>query len=159
MRNSTFNPEWGVGRTSMPSLGGHLPAELICLRCHRWQGRWRQEDAEGSEGKGVGKRRNLMWLLRHLLRLEEGGAIPQPCYFLFFLAPFPRHAMLVSNLDHTAKRSNQSILKKINPEYTLEGLVLKFQYFRCEEPTRWKRPWCWERLKTRGEGDNRGWDG
>ena len=21
MRNSTFNPEWGVGRTSMPSLG------------------------------------------------------------------------------------------------------------------------------------------
>ena len=22
-----------------------------------------------------------------------------------------------------------------------------------------KRPWCWERLKARGEGDNRGWDG
>ena len=21
-----------------------------------------------------------------------------------------------------------------------------------------KRPWCWERLKARGEGDNRGWD-
>ena len=29
----------------------------------------------------------------------------------------------------------------------------------CEKPTHWKRPWCWERLKTRGEGDNRGWDG
>ena len=27
----------------------------------------------------------------------------------------------------------------------------------CEEPTHWKRPWCWERLKA-GEGDNRGWD-
>ena len=27
-----------------------------------------------------------------------------------------------------------------------------------EEPTHWKRPWCWERLKPR-EGDNRGWDG
>ena len=26
-------------------------------------------------------------------------------------------------------RSNQSILKKINPEYSLEGLMLKFQYF------------------------------
>ena len=23
----------------------------------------------------------------------------------------------------------------------------------------WKRPWCWERLKARGEGDSRGWDG
>ena len=29
----------------------------------------------------------------------------------------------------TARRSNQSILKKINPEYSLEGLILKFQYF------------------------------
>ena len=29
----------------------------------------------------------------------------------------------------TARRSNQSILKKINPEYLLEGLMLTFQYF------------------------------
>ena len=29
----------------------------------------------------------------------------------------------------------------------------------CEELTHWKRPWCWERLKVGGEGDNRGWDG
>ena len=28
-----------------------------------------------------------------------------------------------------------------------------------EEPTHWKRPWCWERLKAGGEGDDRGWDG
>ena len=25
--------------------------------------------------------------------------------------------------------------------------------------THWKRPWCWERLKARGEGGDRGWDG
>ena len=29
----------------------------------------------------------------------------------------------------TEKRSNQSILKEINPEYSLEGLMLKLQYF------------------------------
>ena len=29
----------------------------------------------------------------------------------------------------------------------------------CKELTHWKRPWCWERLKVWGEGDNRGWDG
>ena len=28
-----------------------------------------------------------------------------------------------------ARRSNQSILKAINPEYSLEGLMLKLQYF------------------------------
>ena len=29
----------------------------------------------------------------------------------------------------TARRSNQSILKEMNPEYSLEGLMLKLQYF------------------------------
>ena len=29
----------------------------------------------------------------------------------------------------TARRSNQSFLKEINPEYSLEGLMLKLQYF------------------------------
>ena len=29
----------------------------------------------------------------------------------------------------TARKSNQSILKEINPEYSLEGLMLKLQYF------------------------------
>ena len=42
----------------------------------------------------------------------------------------------------TARRSNQSILKEINPERALEGLMLKLQYFvhLCEQPTHWKRP-------------------
>ena len=29
----------------------------------------------------------------------------------------------------------------------------------CEEPSRWKRPWCWESWRARGEGEDRGWDG
>ena len=64
----------------------------------------------------------------------------------------------------TARRSNQSILKEISPGCSLEGLMLKLklQYTLptwCEELTHLKRPWCWERLKAVGEGDNRGWDG
>ena len=63
----------------------------------------------------------------------------------------------------TARRSNQSIQKEISLEYSLEGLMLKLklQYLAtwCEEPTHWKRPWCWEKLKAGGEGDDRGWDG
>ena len=62
----------------------------------------------------------------------------------------------------TARRSNQSILKEISPEYSLEGLMLNWNSNTlatwCEELTHWKRPWCWERLKA-GEGDDRGWDG
>ena len=29
----------------------------------------------------------------------------------------------------------------------------------CEELTPWKRPWCWEKLKVGGKGNDRGWDG
>ena len=64
-------------------------------------------------------------------------------------------------VPRTAKRSNQSILKKIIPEYSVEGLMLKLkrQYLAtwCEELIHLKRPWCWERLKA--GGDDREWDG
>ena len=64
--------------------------------------------------------------------------------------------------------SNQPILKEINPEYSLKGLLLKLKlqsfghlmsWIIGNELTHWKRPWCWERLKAGGEGDDRGWDG
>ena len=46
----------------------------------------------------------------------------------------------------TARRSNQSILKEISPEYSLEGLMLKLklQYFGhlMRRADSWKRPWC-----------------
>ena len=63
----------------------------------------------------------------------------------------------------TAGTPSQSTLKEISPECSLEGLMLKLklQYFLatwCEELTHLKRPWCWERLKVGGEGNNRGWD-
>ena len=60
----------------------------------------------------------------------------------------------------TERRSNQSILMEISPEYSLEGLMLKLklQYFGhlMEELTHLKRPCCWERLKAGEEGDDRG---
>ena len=61
----------------------------------------------------------------------------------------------------TARRSNQSILKEINPEYSLEGLMLTLQYFGhlMGRTDSFEKPWCWERLKAGGEGDDRGWDG
>ena len=57
-----------------------------------------------------------------------------------------------------------SILKEISPECSF----WKDWYWSwnsntsatwCEELTHRKRPWCWERLRAGGEGDDRGWDG
>ena len=57
-----------------------------------------------------------------------------------------------------SRRSNQSILKEISPECSLEGLMLKLKLQCFGHLTHWKRPWCWEGLKFGGEGDDREWD-
>ena len=60
--------------------------------------------------------------------------------------------------DQTGKSERKSDF----PEYSLERLMLKLQYFghlMQKQLTHWKRPWCWERLRAGGELDNRGWDG
>ena len=61
----------------------------------------------------------------------------------------------------TARRSNQSILKEINLYIYWKDWCLSWSSNTLttwyEEPTHWKRPWCWERLKVGGEGDYR-WD-
>ena len=62
----------------------------------------------------------------------------------------------------TARRSNQSILKEISPDYSLEGLMLKLklQYFGH---LMWRTDSLGKTLKlgkteVRRRGDNRGWD-
>ena len=58
----------------------------------------------------------------------------------------------------TARISNQSILKEINPIHWKDWCrswsfnTLATWY---EEPTHCKRPWCWERLKAGREGDDK----
>ena len=52
--------------------------------------------------------------------------------------------------------------KAINPEYSLEELMLKvkLQYFGhlMQRTDSLEKTWCWERLRAGGEGDDRGWD-
>jgi len=60
----------------------------------------------------------------------------------------------------TARRSNQSILKGISPEYSSKGLMLKLklQYFGhlMRRTDSLEKTPVLERLKAGGEGDDRG---
>ena len=58
----------------------------------------------------------------------------------------------------TARISNQSILKKINPEYSLEGLMLTFQYFAhlMRRANSLEKTLMLGRLKAKGEVGSRG---
>ena len=62
----------------------------------------------------------------------------------------------------TARRSNQSILKEIRPEYSLEELMmnLKLQYFGqlMQRTDSLQKTLILGKMKAGGEGDTRGWD-
>ena len=102
-----------------------------------------------SQSYGFSSSHVWMWELDY----KESWVLKNWCFWTVVLERLLR-------VPCTARRSNQSILKKINPEYSLEGLMLKLklQYFG-KELTHWKRRRCWERLKAGGDGDNREWDG
>ena len=104
-----------------------------------------------SQNYGFSSNHVWMWELGH-----KKGRVPKNwCFELWCWRRLLR-------VPWTAKRSNQSVLMEINPEYSLEGLMLKLQSFghlmrRVDLIT--KRPWCWGRLRAGGEGVERGLDG
>ena len=60
------------------------------------------------------------------------------------------------------EKTPESLLdsKESNPEYSLERLMLKLQYFgHLMWTNNLESPWCWERLRAEGEEGVRGWDG
>ena len=72
-------------------------------------------------------------------------------------------AFELSRVPSTARRFNQSILKEISPVVHWKDWCWSWNSNTlatwCEGLTHLKRPWCWERLRAGGEGDDRGWDG
>ena len=61
----------------------------------------------------------------------------------------------------TARRSHASILKEFNPEHSLNELLLNLQHFGHLKGRAgsFENTWYWERVKSKGEGGSRGWDG
>ena len=102
--------------------------------------------------------RKLVWLL---------------FYIGLFSGPYPvKHwKLMLSNCGagedlkvlFSVKRPNLSILKEINPNTPWKDRCWIWSSNTmatwCEELTHWKRPWCWGRLKAKGERGSRGWRG
>ena len=106
-----------------------------------------------SQSYGFSSSHVWMWQLDH----KEGWALKNWCFWTVVL-----EKTLESPLD----------CKEIQPVNLKGNKVLNIHWENwcwswdsdtsatwCEELTHWKRPWCWERLKAGGEGDDRGLDG
>ena len=77
--------------------------------------------------------RNLNFpIQKYLLYIDifEGSVLILLLKNPIFLNRYKNYNFHGEHMYHwTVRRSNQSILKEINPEYSLEGLLLKLQYF------------------------------
>ena len=104
-----------------------------------------------SQCYGFSRSHVWMWELDH----KESWVLKNWCFWTVVL-----EKTLESPLDSKEIKPDNP---KGNPEYSLEGLMLKlkFQYFGhlMWRTDSWKKPWCWKRLKAGDEGDDRGWDG
>ena len=105
-----------------------------------------------SQSYGFSSSHMWMWELYH----KESWALKNWCFWIVVL-----EKTLESPLDW--RRSNQSILKEINPNILWKDWWWSWNSNTLvtwwEELSHWKRPWCWERLTVGREGDSRGWDG
>ena len=88
------------------------------------------------------------WTIKKSER-RKADAFQLWCWRRFFRVPW------------TARRSNQSILKKISHEYSLEGLMLKLQYFGhlMWRTDSFEKTLMLGKIEEGGEADDRGWDG
>ena len=106
-----------------------------------------------SQGYGFSRGHVWMWELDYKESwVPKNDAFELWCWWRLLRVPW------------IARRSNQSSLKEVSPQCSLEGLMLKLklQYFGhlmlSEELTHWKKYSCWKSLRA-GEWDDRGWDG
>ena len=103
-----------------------------------------------SQGYGFPSGHVQLWELDH----KEGRWPKNWCLWTVVLEKTPESLL-------NRKKIKPVNLKEINPEYSLEGLMLRLkrQYFahlmRTADSS--KSPWCWERLRAEREGV-RGWD-
>ena len=105
-----------------------------------------------SQSSGFSSSHVWMWELDH----KENWALRNWCSWTVVFVK-------ILEFPWTARKSDQSILKEISSEYSLEGLMLKLklQYFGhlIRRADSLEKTLMLGKIEGRGRRDNRGWDG
>ena len=111
------------------------------------------EAQAASQSYGFSSNQVWMWELDH----KESWALKNWCFWTVVLGEDSWESLGLQG-DPTSPSERKSILNIHWKDWcwSWNSNTLATWY---EELTHLKRPWCWERLKAGGEGNNRGWDG
>ena len=94
-----------------------------------------------------------MWELDY----EESWVSKNWCFWIVVLEKTLESPLDCKEIKPVNPRGNQSWIFIGRTDVEAEAPIILATW--CEELTHWKRPWCWKRLKTGGEGEDRGWNG
>ena len=108
---------------------------------------------KGPSSQGYGFSSGHVWMWE--LDCEEGWVLKNWCFWTVVLEKTLENPMDCKEIQPVHPKGNQSWIFTGMIDAEAETPVL---WPSDAKNWLWKRPWCWERLKVGGEGDNRGWD-
>ena len=88
------------------------------------------------------------------LDYKKGWAPKNWCFWTMVLEKTLESPLGSKEIQPVNPKGNQSLIFIERTHAEAETLATW-----CEELTHLKRPWCWDRLKAGGDGDDRGWNG
>ena len=94
-----------------------------------------------------------MWELDY----KESWALKNWCFWTVVLEKTLESPLDCKEIQLVHPKGDQSWVFIGRTDVEAETPILMATW--CKERTHRKRPWCWEKLKAEGEGDDRGWDG
>ena len=106
-----------------------------------------------SHGQGYGISSSHVWVWE--LDCKEGWALKNWCFRIVVLEKIREHPLHSKEIKPVSPKGNQPWIFIRRSDTEAEAPIL---WPPEAETICWKRPWCWERLKAGGEGDDREWD-
>ena len=94
-----------------------------------------------------------VWILE--LDHKEDRALKNWCFWTVMLEKMLESSLDCKEIKSVNPKGSQPWIGRTHAEWSLSSNTLATW---CEEPTFWKRLWCWERSKANGERGSRGWD-
>ena len=110
---------------------------------------------KGPSSQSYGFSSNHVWMWQ--LDSKESWVPKNGCFWTVVLEKTLESPLDCKEIQPVNPKGNQSRIfigrTDVEGETPADGATW------CKKLTHWKRPWCWERLKAGGDGDDRGWDG
>ena len=111
----------------------------------------------GPSGQVYGFYNGHEWMWH--LDYQESWATKNWCFWTVLLEKTLKSSLDCKEIQPVHPKGNQSWVFIGRTDAEAETPKLWPPDASLEELPLWKRPWCSERLKAGGEGDDRGWDG